>query len=371
MKFLIATDKFKGTLTAREVGEAVRAGLLRALPDADIILQPLADGGEGTCSLMTDYLGGMTVSAQVHGPLFATITAAYGWMPAPRHACIEMSQASGLALLAPHQRNPMCTTTLGTGELIQLALDRGAQKITLGIGGSATNDAGIGMAQALGYKFFDREGKALSPVGESLAYLHHIEPPSAPVWKNVSITALCDVDNPLYGSTGAAFVYAPQKGADAEMVKRLDEGLQNFEQVVQKSLGVPANFPGAGAGGGIGAGVHVFLGGTLQPGMDYVARLTKLEEKIATADVIITGEGKMDDQTLAGKVVGHVGALARRHQKKIIGVCGLDALTPAQQQQLGIDHILCLTTEAGERRAMEEGYEILVALTEKWGRSLL
>jgi glycerate kinase len=265
-------------------------------------------------------------------------------------------------LIGRSLRNPLLTTTLGTGELILDAISRGAKTIMLGIGGTATNDAGIGMAQALGYRFLDKKGEQLKPTGQNLINIKSIDRPEINrALENISFVALCDVENPLYGFHGAAYTYASQKGASEDDIEVLDEGLRNFETAVKQSLRLSADFAGAGAGGGLASGAKVFLGATIRKAMDYVAKVTGLDEKIRNADLVITGEGKIDRQTLSGKVVGTVAGMAMRHNKKVIAVCGICELREVEISKLGISKVISLTDPFTEPEvAMREARELVV-----------
>jgi len=373
VKVLICPDKFKGSLDASGVCEAISAGVLQLYPNARIDAVPLADGGEGTCALLTQLSGGTIIKRQVHGPLFQDINASYGISADGKTAFIEMAEASGLMLLRPEEKNPLVTTSLGTGELIADALDRNVEQIILGIGGSATNDAGIGMASALGFGFVDASGESLEPTGENLIHLRYIKTDAVhPRLKNVSVTALCDVTNPLYGPEGAAVVYSPQKGADLAAVELLDAGLRNFRRVVHKYLRISVDFPGAGAAGGMGAGARVFLNASMEKGIHYVIRNTGLKQKIQQADVVITGEGKIDQQTLSGKVVAEIAKIADHEGKPVIAICGESQLTAAEARQWGVKKIISLVNENTSRESairnaselisrniMEAGVELL------------
>jgi glycerate kinase len=344
MKVLIATDKFKGSLTALQACEAIREGIVRKYPNAEIELLPLADGGEGMADLLTHYTGGQLVDLRVAGPQFEKVTACYGISGDGQTAFIESAKASGLQLLPLSKRNPMYTTTFGTGELIADAISSGVKTVLLGIGGTATNDAGIGLAQALGYKFLDHDRKSVHPIGKNLAAITTIERPQDNEFlRMVSCIALCDVENPLYGPSGAAYVYGPQKGATPADVEWLDRGLRNFEKVVKQSLGVDADFAGAGAGGGLGSAALVFLSASIRRGMDIISEVTRLDEKISWADLILTGEGKIDTQTLSGKVVGTVAAKAARSGKKVVAICGVCELREIETVKLGISKVITLT----------------------------
>lgn len=361
MKILIAPDKFKGSLTAKEVCDAITLGLLQTNPDLTITSIPMADGGEGTCELLTHYFKGDIISAEVTGPDFEKIKAEYGISKDGSTAFIEMAKASGLQLLKPENRNPLFTTTLGTGELIKDALDRGVKKILMGIGGSATNDAGMGMAHALGFEFYDSKRELLKPIGENLVQLKSIETAHAhPRLKEVEFMALCDVDNPLFGIHGAAYTYGPQKGANEKAVKHLDDGLRNFEAIAQKTFKTSANFPGAGAGGGLPGGAKVFFNIAVHRGMDYIIKATDLEEKIQHADLIITGEGKIDQQTLAGKVVMEIGRLGLKYNKQVVAVTGKCELRSLELQKIGITTTLSLMDyQVSEHEAITNAFRLI------------
>jgi len=346
MKILVCPDKFKGSLTAPEVCTAIASGIRAAMPVADIDEVPLADGGEGTCLLLTRQSGGTLIEREVAGPRFESVRAAYGLSGDRQTAFIEMAAAAGLMLLDPDQRNPRFTTTFGVGELIGDALNRGVRHIVLGIGGSATNDAGIGMAAALGFQFLDAEGNRLEPVGESLIHLRRIARDAVhPRLNNVAVTTLCDVANPLYGPDGAARVYAPQKGADPETAIILDNGLRNFSEVVGQEMKISANFPGAGAAGGLGAGAKVFLGATPERGIDFMMSATKFHQRLVGTDIIVTGEGRLDGQTLSGKVVSEVCRIGKKAGIPVIAVCGSAELTEESRTALGLAAIESLVDE--------------------------
>lgn len=321
----------------------------------------MADGGEGTASLLTAHTHGTWVTTVVSDPLFRKMQAGYGISGDGSTAFIEMSQASGLQLLSKEERNPLNTSTYGTGELIANALDRGVRKIVLAIGGSATNDAGIGMAAALGVKFLDKSGNELQPVGKNLIHLHTIaEGPLKLKLKNTELMVLCDVTNPLTGIDGAAYIYAPQKGADPAMVKALDQGLQNFARVVEKETGMSMEFPGAGAAGGLGAGAKVFLKASFQRGVDYIMNELQVPEHIIQANLVITGEGKMDEQTLAGKVIAGIATLANHHHKPVIAVVGKNELADDRIKSLHLSQVISLVNnETSPTEAMANPVKLI------------
>jgi glycerate 2-kinase len=322
-KIVIACDKYKGNLSALEVCNIIKEAIILTGKDVEIVVHPVADGGEGTVDTLVESYNGTTVQIPVTGPLGDEINAKFGIIDGTT-AIIEMSSASGLYLVPETQRNPMNTTTFGTGELIDAAIQMGCSKIIIGIGGSATNDGGMGMAQALGAKFFDKNGELLGYGGKQLSKLERIDISGLdPALKDISFFAACDVDNPLYGPAGAAYVYGPQKGADDKMVKELDAGLLNFSEVVKKDLGIDVSkLKGGGAAGGLGAGLFIFLGAQLRRGAELIIEATKLEEKIKGADLIITGEGAMDSQTYYGKSSFGVATLAEKYSIPVITING-------------------------------------------------
>lgn len=323
MKIVIASDKYKGSLSATEVCRVIGKTIKEIDPDIEVILSPMADGGDGTVETLVESLDGKLVELEVKGPLGEPVMARFG-MIGSSTAVIEMASASGLVLVPTGRRNPMETTTYGTGELILKAIDMGSKKIIVGIGGSATNDGGMGMAQALGYRLLDSSGDPLGFGGKELVRLSSIDDTGInSKLLSTTIEVASDVDNPLYGKKGAAYVYGPQKGAGPEMVKDLDEGLKNYAQVVARDLKKDiAGLPGAGAAGGLGAGLAAFAGGILKPGTDIVIETTGLEDKIKDAGLIITGEGAMDDQTFYGKSAYGVAKLALKYSIPVITING-------------------------------------------------
>lgn len=336
MKILIATDSFKDALPAISVCEAIARGIKNVAPDMETILFPLGDGGEGTAEVLTFHTHGQMIDLQVNDPLFRPIKASYGISADGKIAFIEMAQAAGLQLLKPAERNPLQTSTFGVGEMIAHAIQNGARKVLLCIGGSATNDAGIGMAGALGYQFLDNTGAVLIKedlIGEHLQKIERFVPPHSQV--AIDTAVLCDVDNPLFGEKGAAWVYARQKGADEAAVAHLDKGLQHVARILQNYFGKDFSaLPGAGAAGGLGAGAMAFLNANLHPGIDTVLDITDFEKKCSGVDWIITGEGKIDAQTLHGKLIK--GLVKRAKGIPVIALCGALLATAAELEQLGL-----------------------------------
>ncbi len=325
MKIVIAPDSFKESLSAGEVAEAIEEGVRRVFPQAEVEQVPLADGGEGTVRTLVEATGGKVEEVEVTGPLGNKVKANYGILGDKKTAVIEMAAASGLPLVPRQKRDPSRTTTYGTGELIKAALGAGCREFIIGIGGSATTDGGAGMAQALGAKLLDGKGKDIGFGGGELRRLRSIDIAHLDRrLRESKVTVASDVDNPLCGDRGAAHVYGPQKGATPEMVEKLDKALQHFAKILKRDLHKDvADIPGAGAAGGLGAGLIAFLGATLRSGVDIVMEVVGLEEKILAADLIITGEGKMDKQTIYGKTPSGVAKLAGKHKKRLIGICGM------------------------------------------------
>ena len=324
MKIVIAPDSYKESLSALEVAQAVEAGFRQVFPDADYVLVPVADGGEGTVDAMVAATGGRKETVTVSGPLGEPGEAFYGLTGDGDTAVIEMAAASGLALVPPDRRNPLLTNSRGTGELIRAALDAGARRFILGIGGSATNDGGAGMVQALGVRLLDLEGRELDGSGGDLARLERIDVSALdPRLAECRIEVACDVDNPLTGARGASAVFGPQKGATPEMVQALDANLARLARIVGRDLGVAVDtVPGAGAAGGMGAAMLAFFGATLKPGIEIVTAAVDLDTHVRDADLVITGEGRIDFQTVHGKTPIGVARVAKRHGKPVIGIAG-------------------------------------------------
>ncbi|SHI97916.1 glycerate kinase [Mesonia phycicola] len=340
MKFVIAPDKFKGSLTGFEFCTAVEKGLLKVFPNAEIIHLPLADGGDGTLDIAQHHLKGSKTDCLVKDPFFREIQASYVFSEETETAYIEMAEASGLKRIAENEKNVMQATTYGTGELILNAIEKGAKHILLGIGGSATNDCGMGMAAALGYSFLDASGQKLKPIGANLSQVETIDISNVhEKLKNIKFSIACDVQNPLYGNEGAAFVYAEQKGASVEDILQLDKGLQHFASILQQQFGVDCQqINGAGAAGGIGAGSVVFLNGNLVSGIELIKNISNFDEVIQDADWLITGEGKLDEQTFYGKTIQGVINSAEQYNIPVAAFCGAISLSIEQQQKMGLTY---------------------------------
>ncbi|MBS1165646.1 MAG: glycerate kinase [Proteobacteria bacterium] len=324
MKIVIAPDSFKESLSAFEVANNIRAGFSEIFPDADYVVMPVADGGEGTVEAMVAATCGKIVNLSVTGPLGSPVNAFFGITGDMQTAVIEMAAAGGLTLVPPDVRDPVSTTTFGVGEIILAALDKGARHLIVGIGGSATNDGGAGMLQALGVRLLDAEGKALGHGGGELGRLASIDVSDLdPRLAECRIEVACDVDNPLVGPRGASAVFGPQKGATPDKVALLDANLAHYASLIKAVLGVDvAYFPGAGAAGGLGAGFKAFLGAVLKPGAEIVTTAVGLDAAVIDADLVITGEGRIDGQTIHGKTPVGVANVAKRYGKPVIGIAG-------------------------------------------------
>ena len=323
-RITIAIDSFKGSLSSAEVADAFERGFLIEHPQCAVRKVSVADGGEGTVEALVETMQGEYVSVEVADPLMRPIVARYGVIDGGKTAVMEMSAASGLPLLRAEERNPMKTTTYGTGQMILDALGRGCRKFLIGIGGSATNDAGVGMLRALGFRFLDGEGRELTGGGECLRQIASIDDSgAADGLREAEFVVACDVVNPLYGPEGAAYVFAPQKGADAKMVEELDCGLRIFADVVKSHNGQDvATLQGAGAAGGLGGGFKALLGAKLERGIEMVLGAMRFDEIIADSDLVITGEGRLDAQTVMGKAPSGVLSAARRQGIPCIAIGG-------------------------------------------------
>ncbi len=357
MKVLIAPDKFKGSLTAAQAARAIRRGVEGACPRAECRELPIADGGEGAAEVLCAALGGEWITAPAHDPLGRSIEAGYAWLPG-EVAAINMSEASGLRRLAAGELDPLRASTAGTGELMAHARERGARTVLVGLGGSATNDGGIGMAAALGWRFVDRHGDALPPLPLRLPGLDRLVPPDGAF---PAVTAICDVGNPLLGTRGATRIYGPQKGVDARTLPLLEAGLAHLADVAWRDLGRDCrDVPGAGAAGGLGFGLLTFCRAEMRSGFEMVAEAVGLSAAVAGSDLVITGEGRLDGQTLEGKGPAGVASLARRFGKPVLAFGG--AVLEAEALR-GIFHAVFAIQdeEISTGRAMREAETLLEA----------
>lgn len=353
MRIVIAPDSFKQSMTARRAAECIQEGFAAVLPDAEYVRIPMADGGEGTVRSLVDATGGRILEAEVHDPIGRPVTAQFGVLGDGRTAVIEMAAASGLELLADEERDALGASTRGTGELILAALEQDVDTILIGIGGSATTDGGAGMVQALGGRLLDADGKDLPPGGGALMDLASIDLSAMPErLREVDVVVACDVENPLTGPTGAAHVFGPQKGADEEQVLRLDAALVHLAEVIRRELGIDVEtVPGAGAAGGLGAGLLAFLQGGFRRGIDLVLEHTRLEDALAGADLVVTGEGGIDAQTRFGKTPYGVAQAAARHGVPVIALAGTVGTDATELHDHGFSAIVPIVTGPGSLAA--------------------
>ncbi len=369
MKIVLAPNGFKECLPAGLVADCLEDGIRRVLPRAELVKVPMADGGDGTAEALVEATKGELVGQTVTGPLGEEVEASFGILGDGRTAVIEMAQASGLRLIPPERRNPLFTTTYGTGELIRVALDRGASKIVVGIGGSGTVDGGAGMAQALGARLLDDRGEDIPFGGGNLGRLRRIDVVTLDArLGSVSVLVASDVDNPLTGPQGASTVYAPQKGATPEMVAQLEENLSHYAEIIRHDLGAEVRTaPGGGAAGGLGAGLVAFLRAEIRPGVDVVIEISGFEEKVKGADLVITGEGKIDGQTAFGKAPVGVARLAKQHGIPVIAIAGWVADDARAVLDHGIDAILSV---ARYPMSLEEAMETAPSLVRDLGEQI-
>ncbi|GAA0316539.1 glycerate kinase [Bacillus carboniphilus] len=341
MKIVIASDSFKGSCSTVEVATAIEKGIRRIKKDAEIVKIPVADGGEGTVDALVLGTGGKYETVEVIGPLGNKISASYGILEG-NVAVIEMASASGLPLLKKDELDPLKSTTYGTGQMIKAAIDKGCKKIFIGIGGSATNDGGVGMAQALGVSFKDQDGKEIGFGGAELARLTDIDTTQLdPRIKETEIIVMSDVTNPLCGEKGASYIYGPQKGATPEIVKQLDANLKHYASVIEKKLGIDVlDVPGAGAAGGLGAGLVAFCNVELYPGVEKILEVTGIDRHLLDADLVITGEGRIDSQSIYGKVPVGVAKRAARHKVPVIAIVGSIGEGAAEVYAHGVTAVL-------------------------------
>jgi glycerate kinase len=364
MKIIIAPDKFKGSLTSFEVCAAIAAGAKAADENRrmDILPFPMADGGDGFAAVMKHYLHTETRICHTQDPLGRPLAAAYELDPANGVAIVEMASASGLVLLNDSERNALTTSTLGTGLMIKAAIDAGAKKIVLGLGGSATNDAGTGILAALGFRFMDKEGHSLKACGDNLARIATILPPAE--LPAISFDIACDVQNVLYGPQGAACVYAPQKGAGPADVEWLDNGLRNFAGLISKDI---ATIPGTGAAGGIAAGLMAFFQVRLSKGIELVISSSGIAAVLPGADLVITGEGKIDKQTLYGKVVSEIASMAGRLGIPVIAFCGISGIAASEINDLKLRSVQAIAPpDMPMQEAMARAGSLLTEKAKAW-----
>jgi glycerate 2-kinase len=373
MRIVVAPNAFKGSLSALDAAEAISDGILAVLQDAEILLVPIADGGDGTVDALVAATQGERRIVRVRGPLGAPVDAEYGLIDAGKTAVIEMAKASGLALVPHDQRNPAVATTYGVGELLQHAYDAGARRLIVGIGGSATNDGGAGMAQALGYHLLDRDGQELPPGGLALQRLARIHVGGVHAnWKEAEVEVASDVTNPLTGPSGASAVYGPQKGATPEMVRELDAALKRLGEVIRRDLGVDVErLPGAGAAGGLGAGLVGFTGAKLAPGAEIVMEALRFDERIKDAALVITGEGRLDSQTARfGKGPAAVARHARKAGIPVLAIGG--SVADEKELALLFDAVEATVTEPSSLNdALAHARDLLVRAASRLMRQLL
>lgn len=357
MRVVIAPDSYKESLTALEVAKAIQEGFSEVFPDANYVLIPVADGGEGTVTSIIDATQGRYLTHTVIGPLGDEISATYGITGDGKTAVIEMAAASGLMLVPKEKRNPFYTTSFGTGQLILDALNHGVQHFILGIGGSATNDGGIGMMQALGARFLNAKGESLPYGGKGLIDLDTIDLSQLDErLQTCQFNIACDVDNPLTGDRGASAIFGPQKGATPEMVKELDCALKHYGEKIKALLGEDiAPISGAGAAGGMGAATLAFLKGTLRPGIEIVIETVKLEAAVKEADLVITGEGRVDEQTIFGKTPIGVAKVAKQYGKPVIAIAGCLGKGHELTHSHGIDAVFSITSAP---MTLEDAYQL-------------
>ena len=374
MKIVLAPDKFKNSLTGLEFCNAVEEGINAIRCDVEIVKLPLADGGDGTIEVVDFYLKGETILVEVNNPFFKPVKASYLYSESSKTAFIEMAEASGVKLLKPEQFDCKNATTLGTGEMIVDAINKGASKIILGIGGSATNDCGIGMATALGYRFLDKNNQEVSPIGANLGNITSIDVTRVhPKLNAIKFSIACDVINPLHGKNGAAYIYGAQKGASKEDIELLDKGLESMAKIINAVFNVDAqSIKGAGAAGGMGIASKVFLNGNLEPGIQLIKNLANFDSQIEGADWIITGEGKLDTQTMSGKTIQGVLASAKAKSIKVAAFCGAIDLDGKNPENFGIHYSDAVMNYAkGIEDAMNNSYYYVKTMAKGFASKVL
>jgi glycerate kinase len=371
MKIIIAPQALKGSLDATQAAQAIARGARRVWPDARYVLLPIADGGEGTTRALVEATGGQIIPARVTGPLGKPVESFFGVLPTPLTAVIEMAAAAGLPLVPPAQRDPRITTTRGVGELMRLALDRGCRRFIIGVGGSATNDGGAGMAQALGASLLDEHGDELPPGGAALARLASVQTTGLdPRLKESSILVACDVTNPLCGPEGASAIYAPQKGATPAMIAELDAALARCAAILHRDLGKDVrDVPGAGAAGGLGAGLLAFLDATLTPGAPLILDTLRLDDHLRDAALLFTAEGRLDAQTIYGKSVAAVAARAQGFRVPVIALAGSLGAGYEALYEIGVQAVIPLPDAPMPlETAMQRADDLLAAAAERAAR---
>lgn len=339
MKVVIAIDSLKGSLSSMEAGMAIKDGILAAKPDAEVIVKPLADGGEGTTDALIEGMNGERIDLTVTGPMHTPVDAYYGYLKDTNTAVMEMASAAGITLVPDSEKNPLLATSYGVGEMINDAIQRGCRNFIIGIGGSVTNDGGIGMLKALGVRFLDENGEDAGEGGQALAKVARIDVSGMnPLLKECHIQVACDVNNPLCGENGSTYVYGPQKGVTEDMKKTLDEAMAHFARVTSETLENDyMNTPGAGAAGGLGYAFLAYTGATLTPGIELILDAVGLEEELSGADVVVTGEGRLDFQTAMGKAPVGVAKLAKKYNAKVIAFAGSVTKEATACNKEGID----------------------------------
>ncbi len=348
MKIVIAIDSLKGSLSSIQAAHAIKKGISNANLNAKVIIKPLADGGEGTVDALVDGMNGQRRVVSVCGPAIEKVDATYGVLSDNKTAIMEMAQAAGITYVEDSQKNPLTTTTYGVGEMIKLAINEGCRHFIMGIGGSATNDAGVGMLQALGFKFYDENDNLVKLGGQVLNQITRIDcSEKIKELDECTFKIACDVNNPLFGLNGAAHVYGPQKGATPEIIEQLDKGLINFSNVVKNDLNKDlCDIPGVGAAGGLGYGFLAFLNAKLESGIKIILDEINIEESIKDADIVVTGEGRLDNQTAMGKAPIGVAKLAKKYGVTVIAIAGCVADEAAVCNEEGIDAFFSILNEA-------------------------
>lgn len=373
MKVVAAIDSFKGSMTSMEAGNAVKKGILAVKPDAEVVVNPLADGGEGTVDALIEGLGAKKIPVTVTGPLGEKVSCYYGFLEETKSAVMEMASAAGITLVT--KKDPLRASTYGVGEMIADALKRGCKNFIIGIGGSATNDGGIGMLKALGFEFFDEDGNDVGEGAAALAKITEIRTENKnPLLSGAKFQIACDVKNPLCGKQGATYIFGAQKGVTEEQKDQIDEAMRHYADVTKESLGCDfADCEGAGAAGGLGYAFLSYLAGELIPGVELILHVTGLEEKMKNADVVVTGEGRLDAQTVMGKAPVGVAALAKKYDAKVIAFAGSVAPEAKVCNQAGIDAFFPIVrgvTTLEEAMKKENAMENIAATAEQVFRLL-